>query len=397
MKRGVWHQFGDRSQNLIQEQLQHGNGVGVILSPRDLSLANATTRSEEYRALGADLLLDTQFYEPSYQNRHLASFELEPFRQSVSDLCKLGDHDLDQLAHRLERLNRDLETSAVLAPALVYEAGRVDIIDLNSRLFSAAKAAAESIGIPVYATIVLGKGVTNSDTVAYELLSHATSLQAAGCYYAVELDDGPTPTDAELVYRLCSLGLTLACSGLPILHGYAGLTGLLAFAFGADAVAFGHSHNLRYFTRERWQERPPQGGAGEPPPRYLSGALWSTIVLPDETVRLRDLWSRVASPSPFAPASAADTNWSRWQANKHLLFVLGNELTRFSIIGSARTSALAAVDHLRRSAELHRSIGNLGIDVKDNANRYQANWFRALTDILQERQADFDYLHLLGK
>ena len=37
MKRGAWHQCGDRSQKLVVEQLTAGHGVGVILSPRDLS------------------------------------------------------------------------------------------------------------------------------------------------------------------------------------------------------------------------------------------------------------------------------------------------------------------------------------------------------------------------
>ena len=37
MNRGAWHQCGDRSQRLVIEQLEAGRGVGVILSPRDLT------------------------------------------------------------------------------------------------------------------------------------------------------------------------------------------------------------------------------------------------------------------------------------------------------------------------------------------------------------------------
>jgi len=117
MKRGLWHQFGDKSQNLIQEQLERGNGVGVILSPRDIPLDHAKSRAEAYRALGADIVLDTQFFEPSFQNPKFATFELEPFRQSVSDLFRITDRQLDDLARRLESLNREIKTFAVLAPA----------------------------------------------------------------------------------------------------------------------------------------------------------------------------------------------------------------------------------------------------------------------------------------
>ena len=36
MRRGAWHQFGDRSQRLVLEQLQGGVGVGAIIAPATL-------------------------------------------------------------------------------------------------------------------------------------------------------------------------------------------------------------------------------------------------------------------------------------------------------------------------------------------------------------------------
>ena len=56
MRRGAWHQCGDRSQKLVEEQLQQNAGVGVIISPRDLSRKNAITYAARYQALGAELL-----------------------------------------------------------------------------------------------------------------------------------------------------------------------------------------------------------------------------------------------------------------------------------------------------------------------------------------------------
>ena len=52
MRRGPWHQFGDRSQKLALEQLEQGTGVGVILSPRDLQTHNANNYAQQYHALG---------------------------------------------------------------------------------------------------------------------------------------------------------------------------------------------------------------------------------------------------------------------------------------------------------------------------------------------------------
>ena len=56
MQRGAWHQFGDRSQRLVLEQLQAGVGVGAIISTRDLAMPNAADYAQRYRALGAHCL-----------------------------------------------------------------------------------------------------------------------------------------------------------------------------------------------------------------------------------------------------------------------------------------------------------------------------------------------------
>jgi hypothetical protein len=94
MKRGVWHQCGDRSQRLVKEQLEQGMGVGVVLSPRDLSRDNAISYAAEYRALGADVLLDHQFFVPDFTSSRCATYPISKFRQGVSALNKISDRDL---------------------------------------------------------------------------------------------------------------------------------------------------------------------------------------------------------------------------------------------------------------------------------------------------------------
>ena len=91
------------------------------------------------------------------------------------------------------------------------------------------------------------------------------------------------PSVRETVRRCCVAGLTLACTGKPVLHAYAGPMGLLSFGFGATGVAIGHSQNLWKFTRDRWMPAASQGGGGDAPARFFSKALWGTIIYPDET------------------------------------------------------------------------------------------------------------------
>lgn len=153
MKRGPWHQMGDRSQKMVVEQLAHDAGVGVIVSPRDLAMYKAAEYAGEYREAGAAVLFDPQFHIPDFTNAKIESYPTNAFRASVSGLHGISDDDLGDVATALEAENRELGTDAIIAPAVVYEAARPDIVSLNQRLFQAAKAAADSTGKPTYATV----------------------------------------------------------------------------------------------------------------------------------------------------------------------------------------------------------------------------------------------------
>jgi hypothetical protein len=133
MKRGAWHQFGDRSPKLALEQLNSGSGVGVILSPRDLSFSGTVSYASKYRELGAEVLFDQQFYVPQFSNVKLDSYPTSKHRKAASQLGKLSDQELAALSVALEEVNRAVEANAVVAPALVYQAGRPEIVALNGR------------------------------------------------------------------------------------------------------------------------------------------------------------------------------------------------------------------------------------------------------------------------
>src|SRR5258708_3818091 len=310
MRRGAWHQCGDKSQILVEEQLRLGSGVGVILSPRDLSRAGAIDYAERYRGLGAEVLIDYQFYVPGYVNPKLISYPISAFRAGVSALNQFSDIQMVDFRNQLRIDNAELQTTAVIAPAVVYEAGRQDIVQLNARLFAAARFVADELHIPVYATVVLGRSVTASEQTISAALAQATALNSDGWYFAFEFEDERIPSSRGAVGRCCAARLTLACTGKPVLHAYAGPLGLLSFGFGATGVGLGHSQNLCKFTRDRWQPPIAQGGGGDAPPRFFSSSLWGTIVYPDETAQLpANIRQQVLTASPFSGPVAAGLAW----------------------------------------------------------------------------------------
>src|SRR5262249_61053325 len=103
---------------------------------------------------GAGLLLDHQYYVPEFTNAKIESYPISRFRQGVSSLNKISDQDLNDFTNELRIDHEELQADAVIAPAVVYQAGRPDILQLNARLFAASKLVANYLNIPIYAPVV---------------------------------------------------------------------------------------------------------------------------------------------------------------------------------------------------------------------------------------------------
>jgi len=397
MRRGAWHQCGYHSAKLVEEQLQQGAGVGVIMSPRDLKRANAISYAERYRSLRAEILLDHQFYSPEFTNNQLESYPISQFRQAVSSLNRISDQDLTNFKNALRIDHEELKADAVIAPAVVYQAGRGDIVQLNARLFAASKCVADDLKIPVYATVVLGRSVTTSDQTLQTVLSQATALDSSGWYFSFEFEAERIPSIRETVRRCCVAGLTLACTGKPVLHAYAGPMGLLSFGFGATGVAIGHSQNLWRFTPDRWGTAAAQGGGGDAPARFFSNALWGTIIYPDEIRQLpAAIRDQVLTRSPFSAPVASNLSWPRRVASKHLVYVLAQQFSTMAAETDPRTNARIAIALLKKACSLHAAIKESNVILGDKTNAYQANWKTALEDLLRDNQGDFDFFDLLS-
>ena len=399
MLRGAWHQCGDKSQKLVVEQFEHKVGVGVIISPRDVARRKAIEYARAYHALGAHVLIDQQFYEPKFSNSNLASYPISPYRAKVSQPDQLADSDLAGLADALHIVNREISADGLIAPAVVYQAERPDIVQLNARLLAVAKRVGDELGIPTYATTIFGRSCTSSDSTMSAILSRVTALNCDGWYYGFEFGQERIPTSREGVLRCCVSGLTLACTGKPVLHAYAGPMALLSLGFGATGTAVGHSQNLWKFTPTRWYPRTGEGGGGGAPPRFFSSKLWGTIIYPDEVIKLpADLRNQVLTNSPFSTSvslSQPFAPWTRWNASKHLVHIIGSAIANVTACDEPRANAGAAISVLEEATALHGSIAAGGLVLADNTNAYQRNWQLAMTDLLNTHSKDFDYLALL--
>jgi hypothetical protein len=280
----------------------------------------------------------------------------------------------------------------------MYEAGRPDIAELNARLFAAAKSAGDALGVPTLASVTLARSVTGSNATVSAAVDAATALPADGWYYAFEFEEERIPSSREAVRRCCDAGLSLALTGKPVLHAYAGPMGLLSYGFGAAATGIGLSQNLWKFTRQRWEAPSGQGGGGDAPARFFSRALWGTCVYPDETQQMgAALRAQVLTATSFCNAVLATppTAWSRWEAGKHLVCALAETYAELAAVPTARVSAVTAGQRLADAVALYGQIRLSGLQPKDSSDAYQENWRLALSDVLSSRSADYDFLELL--
>jgi hypothetical protein len=400
MKSGAWHQFGDRSQKLALEQLELGVGKGVVVSARDLSYEKAAEYASKYRDADGDVLLDLQFYLPESRVGRISSYEdLNKFRMSTSRLQKLGDKGLSDLSRGIEGVSKRVGVAAVVAPSVILEAGRADIADLNARLFAAAKSAGDTLGVPTYASAMLSQSVLSSVHTLDETMSMVTQQDAAGWYFGVEFGDMRVPATHNLALRLCDIGITLACTGKPVFHAFAGPMCILSPCFGATAAGIGHSQNLWQFRRTRLQPSEGGGGGGDAPPRLFSKPLWGTIVYEDEFALLTpETREAILTPTPYCSAVKAKPpylQWNRWDANKHLVCVLAQYSDEALLERDPGSATDAAIQRLREAQGLHAKIAGEGVALTDQTNGYQHPWRAALESLKSKGDSDFELIRMI--
>jgi hypothetical protein len=398
MRRGAWHQCGDRSQRMATELLDEGAGVGVVISPRDVSPGIAAKCSESYRDLDAEVLIDPQFHVPDSQVGHLPEWEINEFRSSVASLNALGVADQDQLTKQLLLMNSSVGASAVIAPAVVYEAGRPEILDLNRALFRAGKRAAEELGIPVYATVVVGRSAASADGTFMEAISAGSSLAPDGWYFAMEFGAARVANNQAEALRGMRGMLALAATGQPVLQAFAGPMAILGVASGVTGVGVGYSQNLWQFSRARW-EPAASGGGGDAPARLFSEALWGTMVYPDEFATLDpELAERLVSTSPFAPnvsGRAPHPPVARWAAGQHLAWMICEKADHILALDTVAERIPESEKVLEGAVGILGEIAAAGVTLKDGTGSYQRPWLNALLEAQEKCRSDYDYLAML--
>ena len=401
MHKGVWYQLGDKGQKIAEELLKSSNGVGVVLSPRDISDAKAEEYGRSYRNNNAEVVFDPQLYVPQNSvGLHETHEEFMEFRVSASKLLKHSQSEFARLGAALRNVAKKYSCTAILSPAIALQAGQPEHLKLNIDLLDVAIESASKIGLPVYGVIPIGQSLALSQSELSSVISKYTSKKVDGWMLMMDLGQNGFSVDTVLLKSLGVSILRLAQTGVPVMHGCAGPHALLSSAFGASAVGIAHSKNMWHLPLSRFIPS-DGGGGGASATRVFSRALWSNFVYPDEFARLPSLLKeQIVESSKWVSIDLENdaiylaSDFRQWDANKHLLKIIGSEFSDLLSIDDLNIRCDLVEKRLSGSIVLHKLIGS-HYSVKDRASAHQSTWLSVLTDIRKMRKLDYQYLELL--
>ncbi|PKO68777.1 MAG: hypothetical protein CVU20_12650 [Betaproteobacteria bacterium HGW-Betaproteobacteria-14] len=280
----VYHQMGHDSWNLIDEKSLHGYS-GIVLSPVNDPPENVVTRLSKLgkRRDKLEIILDPQFYKPSSDRGHLASWS--HFSDDV-DTVNLGDISWwEKRCNSLVATARDIGANAICSPAMLPRVYDDDYyrwtVDCAQRLQDAAAAQ----GLDTLLTAIVRLQELAKKGTPQRIASILTSNRISRLYLVLYDDLGPREqrTDFEALAGAINLIRLLEDAGTRVLVAFSGLDILLWKAAGASDAATGKFFNLRRFVPGRWEDA-SEGGRVVP---YWTDGLLITWLREDD-VKLLD-------------------------------------------------------------------------------------------------------------
>ena len=155
---------------------------------------NAADYAQQYRALGASVLIDHQFYVPDFSNTKLASYPTNQFRDSISGLNQVNPQQLAGLRKRLIRFIRRSPLTALSHPRLYTKReGRTSLISTQGCSRPPRQWATRG-DFQRMRRSCWGGSATSSDSTLAGILGSATALDAAGWYFSYEFSPGRLPS-----------------------------------------------------------------------------------------------------------------------------------------------------------------------------------------------------------
>jgi hypothetical protein len=300
------------------------------------------------------------------------------------------------LTKALEQINRDLQSVAVIAPAVSIEASQPKTLDVNEMLFQIAKKAGDTLGVPTLASVPIGSTASASAIEVRDIVQRVTTWKAGGWYLLFGFQGNPVPNDLGRLNLWVRVSLDLAATGKPLLQGYQGLLSAVSVGLGSHGVALGQFKTLWHFDPDHWNGLPPTGRSNGPA-KFFSVPLWHYLKFPDDFVRLPSpQGDPFLTPSPWSTIPQNRQTASKWReadARRHFMYVTTLWIDGVMALPTARARAIYAKKYLDYAVANWAYLG--GLRYPTTSSVPLADWSALLDWALTTCSTDYDWLDLL--
>lgn len=396
--RGAWHQLGYQSAATARDVFPKsgGGGVGAILSPKDEGWSGCQSDAAQFRRHGKSVMWDPQFFRLDFQNGYSADYLTNPYRVSLHRNGGLAVTDQSGLARALEITNRDLQTAAVIAPAVCVEASNSRSMDINELLFMLAKQAGDALGIPTLASIPIAASASASEAEIHTIIRRVTSWNAGGWYLLYDFDGNAVPSEFTRLQLWARTCLDLAATGKPLILGYQGLLSVVSVGLGAHGIALGQFQTLWHFDPNHWAGTTP-GPIRRASTKFFSVPLWHPLRFPDDFPTLPSPQADpFLTPSPWSQIPQARQVAARWgdaDARRHFMYTTTQWIDAAMALPTPRERAIHAKEHLDQAMAHWVTLSRLRYQTPHSLPH--AEWSALLGWALTNRAQDYDWLDLL--
>lgn len=241
-------QFGYGMMDHCRFLIKEWAGGTVILSPRDLSHSQLERLGKEIKALGGQVLLDPQIYNPIETNHvRLVAQEYWPTTGTFP-----SDEELTKCIASLITLNRTIGAHRFILPGMLATNIDDDWLAIQQQVIEEVERS-DLDGMSPMLTVALSYDAVRNDAQVHRLLDAIQSWDVPSIYLVFEHPDGEyLVSDANWLANCADIVAGVRLSGREAIIGYCNHQMLALAAAAPTAIASGTWMNVRSFNASKF-------------------------------------------------------------------------------------------------------------------------------------------------
>jgi hypothetical protein len=383
-------QHGHGKSDKISKALEQGVIDGVILSPRNESLANMSACIAECRQHDCEILFDPQFYVSTLVPAK-DGYLPQDYKEYYTAGRTSGDFIRAKKNREYARGTLDVQVAlgvdGLISPSVIFDSfsdkwsqTALTLADASLEYHSELKAPP-----PLLLTIIFDEAALSSKDELDKFLDIITAWDVEGFYLVlVRSDSGYSQRfdEARLSHLLYFVHVLGVVNEYRVICGYSDFVGVLLRAAGASGFATGWYQSLRQFHRKAFLMR--KAGGQPSRERYSSLPLVNSIFLSElqsiyEVGALEQVLSGVDLDAVVKGSAGPEAStWNRPTSEVHHWQTLA--ALEDSVAGGSASDLDVLLEQLKEASGLYAQLEGQGVQFERQTDgRHLGEWIRGIT------------------